>query len=214
MTYQPNIPQPGDLLSDSQSDLLNNFITADAVMGINHYPFSDGTSKEGKHKFVELVNNVTAPSTVNNEGTLYARPFSPSADTDLWYKSDANTFEYQLTRVNTVKNGLFANNTNYPQTPSVADQFGGWTFLPGGIFLQYGIGNVASKGTSTTFKYPISFTGIPFSITLSIISQDASNNPSANNVFIKPGSVTTTQFVVVNSSGSSSQQIYWMAIGV
>jgi hypothetical protein len=50
MAYQANIPQPGDLLSQSQSDLLNNFMALQTLIDINHVDFASGD--QGKHKWV------------------------------------------------------------------------------------------------------------------------------------------------------------------
>lgn len=55
MTYNANIPQPGDLLSTSQGDILTNFTAADASFGVDHYAFSNQTANNGFH------NTVTTP---------------------------------------------------------------------------------------------------------------------------------------------------------
>lgn len=51
-TFNPNIPQSGDLLSDSQQDLLDNMQQLDASFLIDHYTFSDLTVNNGKHRQV------------------------------------------------------------------------------------------------------------------------------------------------------------------
>lgn len=56
MPFNPNIPQPTDLLSTSQVDLLNNNGFLDSVFVIDHYTFSDPTIDAGKH------NTVTTPN--------------------------------------------------------------------------------------------------------------------------------------------------------
>jgi len=148
--YNNNIPKPTDFLSDSQQQLLNNFAQLDVTMAVNHYNFSDNTIKNGKHKFVELVAQ-SLPTTLSGEGSLYS---NTAGQTQLFYTSDAGAQAYQMTRAIDASISLFATNTNYPQVPPVADQFGGWTFLPGGLLLQYGIGICAAKNTATTFKIP------------------------------------------------------------
>ncbi len=52
MTYNPSIPNPGDLLSTSQGDIKDNFSSANTSFGVDHYAFSDLTANNGKHKFV------------------------------------------------------------------------------------------------------------------------------------------------------------------
>lgn len=75
MAYQKNIPQPDDLISDSQSDILDNFTTADDVFAVDHYPFSNNNvNQQGKHDKVTLVQR---PSDVNpslsTEAVLYSK---------------------------------------------------------------------------------------------------------------------------------------------
>ncbi len=55
MGYSPNIPQPTQLLSNSQGDLLTNFQALDTSFGVDHYKFSNTTSNNGFH------NQVTTP---------------------------------------------------------------------------------------------------------------------------------------------------------
>ena len=50
--FNPNIPQPGDQLSDSQVDLLNNNLALDAAFGVDHYPFSSVTNS-GMHNKID-----------------------------------------------------------------------------------------------------------------------------------------------------------------
>jgi hypothetical protein len=58
MGYSPNIPQPTDLLSNSQGDLLTKFKALDTSFGVDHYMFSNATSSNGFH------NQVTTPGWV------------------------------------------------------------------------------------------------------------------------------------------------------
>lgn len=41
MTYNPNIPQPPDLPSDSQPDILTDFLSLNEVFGVDHIPFGN-----------------------------------------------------------------------------------------------------------------------------------------------------------------------------
>ncbi len=52
MAYNPNIPQPNNLLSTSQGDILNNFGAANTVYGVDHYAFDDTTPNATFHKKV------------------------------------------------------------------------------------------------------------------------------------------------------------------
>ena len=68
MSFNPNIPQPGDLLSDSQGDLLQNMLALDTSFGIDHYTFSNLTVNNGAHRQVSSPISVPPahPATVND----------------------------------------------------------------------------------------------------------------------------------------------------
>lgn len=211
MTYQANIPQPNDFLDESQSDLLNNFTVLDSSFAKNHYTFSDLTTNAGKHKFVELVKQAL-PATAVGSGSLYTfSPLGASNETNLAYTPDNGGIGYVLTRVIAASSGVFSNNTNYPQVPPIANQFGGWTFLAGGMLLQYGTADLAANPTATTIKYPVAFTNGVYSITVSKISSDVSQTGQEVRVVPTPN---LTQFQIIQSSSSNNNKIYWMAIGV
>jgi hypothetical protein len=53
MTYNPAIPQPGDIPSQSQQKLLTNFFELNAQFQVEHNAF-DSATHDGKHKFVTL----------------------------------------------------------------------------------------------------------------------------------------------------------------
>ena len=54
MTYNPSIPQPSDLISNSQSDILDNFSVINTDFGEDHVAFTEG-SNQGKHDKVTSV---------------------------------------------------------------------------------------------------------------------------------------------------------------
>lgn len=63
MAYQTLIPQPNDDLDVSVTDIQQNFLTANTVMSIDHYPFDDVTANKGFHKTVTSPDQTTAPTT-------------------------------------------------------------------------------------------------------------------------------------------------------
>lgn len=62
MVFKPGIPQPNDLLSDSQGDLLGNMQQLDTSFGIDHYKFSDTTANLGFHNQVTTPQFVLSPA--------------------------------------------------------------------------------------------------------------------------------------------------------
>lgn len=67
-TFLNNIPQPGDLLSFSQGQLLSNNAALSSIFGIDHYPFVDTSASQGFHNKVTtpLIGGGTHPTTVAN----------------------------------------------------------------------------------------------------------------------------------------------------
>ena len=144
--------------------------------------------------------NQTIPATAAGEGSLYTKQATSEAllmESDIFYTPDGSTNEYQMTRTVTGKFGTFGTNP-------------GWTFLPGGLLLQYGKISVNAGGTFPV-SFSVTFTNVPYSITL------AGTRGSTNSagVFVKNGTETISGFSIDNTSGTSGGIIncYWMAIG-
>ena len=206
MSFNPNIPQPNGFLADSQGQIKNNFTFSNGVMEINHYPFNDTTANKGKHKWSEYVNQTGLPLTqAAGEGTLYTK--SVSSESQLFYSPDATTRQYQISRFIEASFALFATNTNYPQVPAVPTQFGGFTWLPGGLLLQYG--RADNPGGSGTVKFPVSFTSDVFLVQLTP-RNDGSH--SAFTYYID-GAPAITSFSYRGST-TGSNALFWLAIGV
>jgi hypothetical protein len=90
--FNPNVPLGGDLLSNSQADLLNNNGFLNTWSGTDHYPLNDATSNNGKHQVLQMPAQATKPVTsvdpmfysfaqpTGNQGTLqYVQGVSPAA---------------------------------------------------------------------------------------------------------------------------------------
>jgi hypothetical protein len=212
MPFNPAIPQPNDLLSNSQGDLLTNNISLDASFSVNHLPFSDLTVNNGKHTFVEMLQRPLKPVTAAAEGTIYTKDDpTPTSRTQLFYIGDAGGpgIEYQLTKCIDAQIAKFATNLAYPSgaVPAGATTVGGWTFLPGGLILQYG--TVTSPGNaSTTVNFPFAFPTTCFVMTISIKRTSGSND----NLFINTKTSTTFTYFA-STTGGGFQSFDWVAIG-
>jgi len=214
MVYNPNIPLPTDFLSDSQGDIKANFSAADTIMGIDHFQFSDGTSNKGKHKWehiVEVANYAAiTPAPAASEDVVYAKSATSElagTETNLFMSPDASGNEYQLTRTVTGKFSSFGTTSSNK----------GWTFLPGGLLMQYGFVNGAlTGGTTGTVTYPVEFTTEVFSLqtTLAYTTTSPSSTGGVGNVTFDTTALATTGFgyKVITNSGAYTR-FYWVAIG-
>lgn len=126
MTFNPNIPQPNDLISQSQAQIQTNFSQSDTAFGIDHTAFST-VSNQGKHKKSSYIEQASDPVTSANEVAVYSKELS-GASTLYLRKENAGTV-VQMSG----------------QDPTVAAA--GSTFLPGGVILKWGSGSVTNTQT-------------------------------------------------------------------
>jgi hypothetical protein len=210
MGYTTDIPVSGDSLGGSRDRIRTNFQLISSVFGQNHQTF--GQSDQGIHKYVVMPEADTfpdpdgVPGTNANAAALFVNPGTNPVESNLFIRGESDGHEWQITSVDQV---------NYSTFGTIAGaNSSGWTFLPGGMVLQYGIRTVAASGTATTITFPKTFTNAAsvYSITIGNVTGEG-NSPGENNQFIKDGSVTDSTFQIVNSSDSSARKVYWMAIG-
>lgn len=95
MAFQAGIPQPGDLLSNSQGDILANFTQLNNQFSINHVALTAGTDN-GKHTFVTLMENGGAPATAVGEGSIYV-DVSGGTREQLYYRRENNGVSAPIT---------------------------------------------------------------------------------------------------------------------
>lgn len=202
MSYTADIPVTGDSLGGTRDRIRTNFQLIDTVMAVNHVAFSDSGS--GKHKFLQMPEQASAPTTAANEGGFYAKVGTNPAETNLFFRGEGDGYEYQLTRVISASTSRFANNTAY-----LANHTGGWTFLPGGLLFQYG--SRSSPGTSGTITFPVAFTTGYYSITIGI---SRNNSSSTQNIYIDNSVAPSLTSFAYDSTSSGNDPIYWQAIGV
>ncbi len=88
MAYNQNIPAASDRLSVSQADLQGNFQALKTLIDVNHGTF--GASDEGKHKFLQLPEQGSAPTVAANEAGLYSAVGADSAVTELVFRRESN----------------------------------------------------------------------------------------------------------------------------
>lgn len=156
MAYNQNIPQPADQLKNSQPQLLANFQEINTALNVNHVGFNLGD--EGKHKFLQMPEQIAAPVTNASEIALFSFLGANSGVTELNFKRAGNP----LTSIPFTE-GLLA-------TP-------GWTILPCGLVVKWGSSVLPASGVPVTslawnFVFPVAgniraFTQPPFLVLLS-----------------------------------------------
>lgn len=204
-TYTADIPDAPNNPSNDQGPMKTNTNSINSIIGEDHYSFNDNLG--GQHKWVRMPlsgggSGTIPPALTASEGTIYTKTdTTPASASQLFYSPDASGNEYQLTKSIAASFATFSTNTAY-----AANHTGGWTFLPGGMLLQYGLRSSASSSGSVTF--PVTFpSGVaPYSITTGAVG--AANT---GNVSISTSAPSSTGFSF--NAGLGLNRFYWVAIG-
>lgn len=198
-TFNANIPQPTDILSDSQDDILQNFQQLDAAWNINHVAFNG--ANQGKHNQVTLPENAAPTNTLINEANIYAQQSALTGNTELAWQRENNGSRIEFT-------GLL----------SATD---GWTRLPSGILLKWGLRAVAiSNPIAVVFPVAVNipvFQNIPNNpFTIFLTPLPASGLSIVANII--PGSITNLGFnartFLSNTGAFSPSAFFYLAIGI
>ena len=207
MTFNANIPNATDLLSQSQVTLKANNIALNTSFGRNHVPFSTATNN-GKHTFIEMPVSAgipaPGPGLISGEGTLYTNTISSASE--LLYTPDASGNIYQITNTKVAKYAQFGTMTNY--TGSI---FGGWTFLPGGLILNYGFLASPTSNQTITFARPYDSSLQASDLYITLTTRRVSTT-AGKEVSVESGSITATNFRIAVQS-SDVNGVWWQVIG-
>ena len=192
MAYNENIPQPTTNPSNDQPLILDNFKAISTVVNVNHINFDE--PGKGKHKFLQMPEQSSAPATAVNELGVYSKQSTLTAQAEMFIRRESNGTEIEFTS--------FLGATN------------GWTRLASGILLKWGSGT-GSGITVTNFP-----TGATIPVFVSVFNglvsvEDTSPSP---NTFTTLRSISTTAITVFNSkrtsSGADSATFRYLVIGI
>ena len=208
MSYNAGIPNATDYLSDSQQNIKDNFSSANTIFGNNHYAFN-AASNNGKHKEIEMVNQAD-PTGLDLEGIIYTKKDAQATpQSQMYYVSDGNSSDiYQLTNAIHDNYSTFSTNGEYQVGPP--SLYGGWTFLPGGLILQYGYNSVEASTSTFTYNFPFAFPNTVFNIQMTPFRAASSPGSTVQQWLVSGWSLS--QFQIYNN-GSHSFSFNWMAIG-
>ena len=193
MAYDPRPLASGDTLVASRDAIRTNFTTLETVLNANHVDID--ASGEGKHKFMQMPEQSSAPTTASNEGGLYTK--EADSVTNLFFRQEnsggGGGTEIQLTAA---------------QAPTVATN--GSTFLPGGLLMQWG--KVTTPGISGQVTFPEAYSAAPYSI--NITAQGSAVGVGSTAIPRVSSTIpTTTTFNYTGFGTLAPDFLYWMAIG-
>lgn len=199
----PDIPKPNDLISNSQNPLRIFFNNVSACIAQNQYPVSD--AQQGKNFRVLFRTRPMAgfdpagiiapePQMSPNESELYVmrKGNAPGAEIDLHYQRESGN-RIQLTGPEPVLG------------PS------GYTFLPGGLLIQWGTRHLVLNPETVTF--PVAFSANAYTVVITPQRTNSADVPVDTTIL--EGSITAADFQIfrARTAPSSIQFCNWMAIG-
>lgn len=196
MSYTPLPLASGSTLENTRDGIRGNFVIIQDRFEDDHTTYASGT---GKHNKMTMPEQSSAPTTAANEGALYSKVGTNPAETNLFFRAESDGYEYQMTHAYSANTGTFATSPF------------GWTFLPGGLILQWGsLTNPGTSGTITfadnTFSFPNSIIQIQLQI-----YHNSSGNESATVKQDDPP--TTALFKYRTTSSSANTVLKWYALG-
>jgi len=188
VAYNPSIPTASDKLSQSQDDILNNFIGINTLVNVNHVTFDK--PNEGKHHFVEFPVQGFAPVTVASEVGLYCQTSALSGNPELVFSHQSASSAYEF-------------------TASVMAETG-YAILPSGIIFKWGSGSV-NANTTAVAAFAIGV-GIPVFTTVYNVSVTREGSTGETGVLYYQ-SYTTADVTVFNTA-DAAKKFFYTIIGV
>lgn len=192
--YTNDIPFSTHNPSTDQPDMLVNTNSIDSIINVDHYSFEQANN-DGWHKQSTYVAQ-SAPTTASLQGAVYTKDIGAGV-TQLFYRRESNGTEIQLTG---------------PGTPTFGAT-NGYTFLAGGLLLQWGS---TTSGLTSTGVTDILFATSNINFPSNCFNVTAQMNQNVGATFacaITTVSNTGFRLRTFPPSTPNGTFFYWMAIG-
>ena len=209
-------PNSGQSLGATRDQIRNNILDIKNSLAVNHKDLDNGADT-GKHtmaNFLQISALAEKPTTSATEVALYN---DDSVTGQIWLCPPGTTQGdiAVLLTAGDVTDTYFSAFSNKTPTPTNTTSQAGWTFLPGGLLLQYGRVLQTSgtqPNTTGTVTFPIAFSSTPYSLTATWVNAGSTSRE------VGYRSLTTTNFLYVldsswPNSGGITYAITWQAIG-
>lgn len=191
-TYTPGYPPDGSSLGQTKSTIRNNLDGTYQTLAIDHIDNNGnpGSKPAGYHKVIHMVPQGVNPAPVAGYGQLFSKTINSFTTDQALFWETGNGLLQQLT-------------TNL--TPSATAN--GYSFLPGGIIIQWMKVNNPTSGTN--YSFPITFPNNCFSVQLT----PSLNDNSTVRCYVASGTLTTALFQIQATTSSHFTSMYVTAIG-
>lgn len=195
-TYTPNTPLSNQQPAESQPQMNENFQSIDdGTNGFanNHISLTDATlTQRGKHKFMQMPEQGSAPGTAQDEGALYcalAADLSQPDSSEVFWRREFNGGQIRLSGVTDIQ-------------PTQ-----GRTYLANQLQMQWGTETLVASGAEITFLAP--FGATPYQIQCTGLG-------NLSGLFIQVATRSASSFFVsIKDRGGNnvSGSFTWLAIG-
>jgi|FreactcultuFSWF8_1027224.scaffolds.fasta_scaffold00462_4 hypothetical protein len=191
-TYVPGYPPNGSSLGQTKATIRDNLDGTFDTLAIDHINNNGqpGSNPAGYHKVIHIVPQGSNPGAVTGYGQLFSKTVnSVTTDEALFWETGAGLIQ-QLT-VNL--------------TPAAVTN--GYTFLPGGLIMQWGTAISFTSGNTVSFTivFPTA-----------CLNVQATIKDTGSRQFVYTSSYSTAGFIatLLNSNGSAETGTFtWLAIG-
>lgn len=199
MAYDNSIPNASDKLKNSQPQIKDNFAALKTLIDVNHGTF--GAADQGKHKFVTMPEQSSAPTTAADEMALYTK--AVSGVTQMFLRNEGNGTEVDF-------------------TSAVKSNSNGSLTLPCGIILKWGRATTAASGLKTvtfTTAFPTAILTAYASTAVHNGSSSTGSSPTGKNDILArvyeydTMSLKTVTFIVDTPRTRTAATYTWFAIG-
>jgi len=199
--YTRNIPAGGNNPSTDRPNMTENYNSLDSLIAEDHYGFN--VENGGFHQKIRMPDLVSIPGgRIDDSITAYSKLVNSVSQ--LFITNDTSGNEYQLTRMDPVNFTTFGLYPVVVYAPDSHTGNSGWTFLPGGLRLQYGLVNLPASFTAT-INYPISYSTI-YSVVVNYVSNSTAG--------WQLSTFNSTGFTFIRDTASSGRTLSWTAIGI
>lgn len=187
MPITTNVPLPAQSLATSQPLIQGNFVTIQNAFVQDHVDYN--TTGQGKHNQVTFPNFTGSIAFLAGEIGLFNQTASPTGVPDIWLQRGTGT--------------------PYPMTGKSATNSPGWSYLPSGILIQWGVSTVNTNST-VSISFPITYSNgaAPFSVQITQFTGSGTGSPTLT----LKSPITSGNFTV-NNTGPITQ-FYWYAVGL
>lgn len=209
--WTDNIPNANNTLAADQPNMQNNNTYLATSIAVDHnFTKNTGTTQDGYHKVIHFVNQVGDPVSVTNTGQLYTK--TVNGNQQVFFENSAGNVQQLTNAPSTATFSRFGTNTNY-QTASGSNSSvtGGWSYMPGGVILQYGSTTTLNPGGTVTVQLAMTFPTAVYGV---VVTPNTSSSIGGGNHDWTVRSVTNSSFDLrINGNYNAGDTFYFWAYG-